>query len=177
MNKSISTEASTIVKGNAQGSVITAFAIICFIGAPFLWMISSLTIVVGDLILGALLFAFGMVQASVARNKKYLEIKNQKLILYPIGTEVQRYEIPLSDISYFTHKKRQSSRNTTIFTAVLKSNEEAFWINGDFKEAYSKKELPMEFLPIKEKDFPEFIKILEKEYSLNYIKPTKSSLL
>ena len=178
MKNIVQNDGQLVVKGNAGGSIFTAFAIICFIVIPYLWTISKV-VVLGDGILGVLLLIFGITSALTSKRLNYLELNKEMLIIYPTKGRAQRYEIPISRISYLTTKKVQKSSNTAVFTAMLTNDNEPTvkWINGKLEETLTKKEIQLELLPIKEKAFPDFIKILEEEYSLHYVKPTKLSLL
>ncbi|MBL3715719.1 hypothetical protein GHK52_02585 [Lactococcus garvieae] len=62
--------------------------------------------------------------------------------------------------------------NNSIFTLVLTAEKtpEVQWINDDLVENLKKHEIKLDYLPVKKKDFPQFIEILEKSYALSYRK-------
>ena len=164
-----------VIKRNAGGSILTGFGIIAFIIAFFEWGTIIWRV---SLVVGIILLIVSFISILLNSKKKYLEVNQELMIIYPTSSLKLRYEIPLTRIECLTHKHRQKSRNTEALTIVLNNRLEpdCFWINGNFKEKLSKKELDLEYLPIKTKDESTFIEFLEKDFAIRYQAPPKTFL-
>lgn len=175
MKHVIFTPTGLVVKGNAQGSVIITFALIS--GIIFL-ILGRNPAGFGFLGLGLLLLLIGLIQAMVSSKRIYLEISQEMLLIYPTGKTSMRYEVPLVRVSYLTHVHRQRSGNTDVLTLKLNQQPEPAcrWINGNFNEILNKKELDLEYLPIKQKDEVAFIATLNQKFALKYQAPEKTFL-
>lgn len=162
-----------IIRGNAQGSIAMTFGLIALIIIPFLWMFSFIVALI-SLFVGILLLLAGFIQKLRSRKQKAFEIKNDVIYIFPDGHENMRYEIPLSRVSYLTQKHRHKSGNTEILTLILNTSADACrWVNRDFEEILTKKEVDLEFLPVKEKFYPEFFKLLKENFQIHFVSPEK----
>lgn len=172
MKNIIQDEERLILKGNVKGSILTAFALISFIVLPYMYTIGGVLALSISLSLGVLLLLLSGLKMIKDRKKLYLKLDKKTLVVYPYGSEKQRYEIPVERILYLTTKDFRKSMNTSIFTLVLRPEQtpEVLWINDDLIQKLEKYELKLDYLPVKNKDFPDFIALLEKNYGLTYKK-------
>jgi|GEM_PF-1949407 len=164
------------VRGNAKGGGFTTFGlvfILCWIMTGFGYS-TFLGVNIGlfCLVMGGICLIIGALSALFVPKKLYLEIKNEMMYVYSTGTMRQYYQIPLSRISYLTHIHRQKSRNTELFVLVLNKNSEpdALWVTDLDSENLTKNEIDLEYFPLANKKLPEFLKILEEIYGIQYKK-------
>lgn len=151
-----------IIKGTAKGSIISAFALISFI--LFLRVFEYFF-----LISGIVLLFISIIIYVINAKKVYFEINENMIFFYPFGSYKIRYEIPLSRVNYFTHLIRQRGRNNRVLSIILNNEiEKSMWINVKYEEEVSKYEIDLDHLPIKEKDLPKLLKLLEETYGIKY---------
>lgn len=165
--KNVSLEGThLIVKGTAKGTVVSAFALISFI--LFLVVFSS-PIGYFFLVSGIVLFIISILVYVINEKKIYFEINENILIFSPFGSYKIRYEIPLSRIIFFTHLIRQRGRNNRVLSVILNNeSEKSMWINGKYEEEVTKHEIDLDHLPIRDKDLPKLLNILEETYGIKY---------
>ncbi|GAB2026774.1 hypothetical protein [Lactovum odontotermitis] len=157
-----------IVSGYAQGSAVTTFSLVFFLLFIFRWGTALGYFFLG---LGIFLLIIGIWVYTRNSKKKYLEIEDGLMTIYPDGSDKMRYEVPLNRISYLTHLDKQKSTNTKVFATILnQKSDPCFWINGSLKEELSKSEIDLEYLPVRDKFLPEFTQLLEEQYGIFYKK-------
>lgn len=157
-----------ILKGKSQGSVTVGFGLALLLSSLFSLLILPLAILLFITSLVLLIVGIGMHQN--AKRAVYLELTQEKFILYPDSSVKRFYEIPVSCIDCVTVKHRQSGQNTEIFCLVpkQKTDEKVFWHNEGFTEKIERPEITMDFLPIKSKELESFKKLLEQEFQIKY---------
>ncbi|MEY8457550.1 hypothetical protein [Lactococcus ileimucosae] len=172
MKNIIQEEDSLSVKGDAKGSVLTAFAIICLISLPYMYIVGGTMVLSLTIVLAVILLLLSGLKIIKDRKKLYLKLDKKTLIVYPYGSEKQSYIVPVERILYLTTKDFRKSTNNSIFTLVLtaENKPEVQWINEDWVQTLNKHEIKLDYLPVKKKDFPQFVEILEKTYALSYRK-------